>query len=127
MTMVLYHRTSIGEARAIMTNGFTDVDWDFGLRDARTGEDTVVTGVWLADRPLGSEEGIEGDAVLEVTVDLTREELAPFELQGLLWDARLWVASAALINDRSTCRILEVDPRSSWFHEAVNDEEEPGG
>ena len=67
MTVVLYHRTSIAEARTIMKEGFVDVDWDFGLRDARTGEDAVVTGVWLADRPLGTEEGIEGDAVLANT------------------------------------------------------------
>ena len=127
MPVVLYHRTSIAEARTIMKEGFVDVDWDFGLRDAQTGDEAVVTGVWLADRPLGTEEGIEGDAVLEVTVDLTQEELAPFELEGLLWDARLWVASAELINDRSKSRILEVDPRTSWFHEAVNDEDEQGG
>jgi hypothetical protein len=61
MTVVLYHRTMIGEARGIVQRGFEDVDWDFGLQDARTGEDAVVTGVWLADRPLGEEEGIEGD------------------------------------------------------------------
>ncbi len=125
MPQVLYHRTSIGEARAIVQRGFQDIEWDFGIQDARTGEDTVLTGVWLADRPLGAEEGIAGDAVLEVTVTLTPEQLKPYELEGLLWDAKLWVASAELLNQHATTRILEVDPRSSWFYEAVDDEEAP--
>jgi hypothetical protein len=126
MTTVFYHRTMIAEARSIVTKGFVDEDWDFGLRDVQTGEDALVTGVWLADRPLGRDENIPGDAVVEVTADLTEQELADFELAGMLWDARLWVAPAELINSRSKMRILEVDPRTSWFHDAINEEEEPG-
>ncbi len=127
MTTVFYHRTMIAEARSIVTKGFVDEDWDFGLRDVHTGEDALVTGVWFADRPLGRDEDIPGDAVVEVTADLTEEELAPFELAGMLWDARLWVAPAELINSRAKMRILEVDPRTSWFHDAINEEEEPEG
>ena len=63
MTLVLYHRTMIGEARGIVQRGFEDVDWDFGLQDVRTGQEAAVTGVWLADRPLGDKEGIEGNVV----------------------------------------------------------------
>ena len=127
MTTMFYHRTTIAEARSIVTKGFVDENWDFGLRDAHTGEDALVTGVWLADRPLGPDENIPGDAVVEIAADLTEEEIAPFELAGMLWDARLWVAPAALINSHAEMRILEVDPRTSWFHEAIDDEEEPGG
>lgn len=123
MSMVLFHRTSIAEARSIVQHGFEDVDWDFGLKDARTGEDTVVTGVWLTDRPMGRDEGIDGDALLKVTVDLTEEDLKPFELEGMLWDTRLWVASAGLVNAHGKARILEVDPRTSWWHEALDTEE----
>ncbi|NIM48448.1 MAG: hypothetical protein GTN62_02030 [Gemmatimonadales bacterium] len=123
MSTVLFHRTSIAEARSIVQHGFEDVDWDFGLKDARTGEDTVVTGVWLTDRPIGRDEGIDGDALLEVTVDLTEEELKPFELEGMLWDTQLWIASAELINAHGKARILEVDPRTSWWHEALDTEE----
>jgi hypothetical protein len=126
MAMVLYHRTMIGEARGIVERGFQDQDWDFGLRDAQTGEEAVVTGVWLADRPLGSAEGIEGDAVVEVTVDLTEEQLKPFELEGMLWDARLWVPAAELLNAHGKARISGVDPRTSWFHEAWEEEEADG-
>ncbi len=132
MSMVLYHRTTIGEARKIVQSGFEDVDWDFGLKDAHTGEDAVVPGVWLADRPLGHDEGIQGDALLEVELDLSDDDLKPFELEGMLWNAHLWVAPAELINAHSKARILEVDPRTSWFHEAwdgdaESDEQDSGG
>jgi hypothetical protein len=120
MPLTLYHRTSIGEARSIMQKGFEDLDWDFGLTDAQTGEDAIVTGTWLADRPVGREEGIEGDALLEVTVDTTEADLAPFALDGMLWDANLWVVPADWVNPKANARILEVDPRSSWFHKAAD-------
>ena len=124
MTLVLYHRTSIREARDIVHKGFEDVDWDFGLRDARTGEDTSVTGVWLANRPLGERDGIEGDALVAVSLELDEAELEPFELEGMLWDTRLWVVPSELVNAKGSARISEVDPRSSWFYPAVDDEPE---
>jgi hypothetical protein len=87
----------------------------------------MVTGVWLSDRPLGEAEGIGGDALVEVTLDLDLDELGPFELEGLLWDARIWVAPAEFVNGRGQARILEVDPRTSWFHEAWNEDVEADG
>jgi len=116
MTLVLYHRTSIGEARNIVQRGFEDSDWDFGLQDLR-GEDTVATGIWFADRPIGEKEGVGGDALVEVEVDLTEEDLAPFELSGLMWNARVWVLSAEMVNPSAKSHIAEVDPRTSWWHE----------
>ncbi len=119
--MQLYHRTSIAEARSIVQRGFEDLEWDFGLQDARSGEETTVTGVWVTDRPLGPNEGIEGDALVEVTVELSDDELAPHELEGLFWDARLWVLPAPLLNERGSARIHAVDPRTSWWHEAQDE------
>jgi hypothetical protein len=127
MTLMLYHRTTIADAGGIVRSGFEDLEWDFGLQDARTGEDAMVTGVWLSDRPLGEAEGIGGDALVEVTLDLDLDELGPFELEGLLWDARIWVAPAEFVNGRGQARILEVDPRTSWFHEAWNEDVEAEG
>jgi hypothetical protein len=127
MTLALYHRTSILEARGIVERGFEDVDWDFGLRDARTGEETVVTGVWVADRQLGAGDGIEGDALIEVSLDVAAEDLKSFELEGMLWDARVWVVPAELLNARGKARILTVDPNTSWFHQAWDgDGQTPG-
>ncbi len=124
MTLVLYHRTSIGEAHDIVRKGFRDVDWDFGLQDARTGEDAVVTGVWLADRPLSQDDGVEGDALLEVRLEADEAELAPFALEGMMWHTRLWVVPSEWANQHGTARFAKVDPRSSWFHEAIDLDDE---
>ena len=116
MTLTLYHRTTIATARAIAKKGFTDREWDFGLSDARSGEDVTVAGVWLADRPIGASEGLDGDALLAVTLDVSDEELRPFELEGMLWDARFWVAPAEWLSEHATVRIEAVDPNASgWF------------
>jgi len=127
MTLVLYHRTTIREAREIVQKGFEDLDWDFGLQDSKTGEDTTVPGVWLSNRPLGSRDGIDGDALLTVALEVDEAELTPYELEGMLWDTRLWVVPSELVNARGAVRITEVDPRSSWFHHAIDDEHEPHG
>jgi hypothetical protein len=103
----------MAEAHEIVRKGFDDLDWDFGLSDARTGEETVVTGVWLSDRPLSQRDGIDGDALLRIEVDALEDELAPFALEGLLWNAKLWVVPSEWVNARGTVRFAEVDPRSS--------------
>ena len=118
--VVLYHRTSIAEARQIVQQGFEDEKWGFEIRDDRTGHDTKMLGVWLSDRPLTEREGPEGDAILEVKLALEESALQTSELDGIFWDARLWVVPAAFINPHASVRILQVDPRTSWWHEAVD-------
>ncbi|HEX9728065.1 MAG TPA: hypothetical protein VGA37_06150 [Gemmatimonadales bacterium] len=120
---VLFHRTTVGEATQIVKRGFTDEKWGFEVRDDRTGRQVKMVGVWLADRPLGSDEGPEGDAVLEVRISVPESSLTTFELDGLFWDARLWVVPSALLNPHVRVRILEVDPRTSWWYEAPREEE----
>ncbi len=120
---VFYHRTTIAGAREIAKNGFADEKWGFDIRDDRSGEPLKMVGVWLTNRPLGEHEGPEGDAVLEVRISLSEESLQAFELEELFWDARIWVVPAELINPHITVRILEVDPRTSWFHEAIDPDE----
>lgn len=125
--MILYHRTSIAEAREIAKRGFTDEKWAFRLRGEGE-EPTKMTGVWLSDRPLTEEEGPDGDAVLEVTVGVDEGTLQRFELDSVFWDARVWVVPAQLLNPHVSVRILEVDPRTSWFFEALEtDDEEAEG
>ena len=116
MSLTLYHRTSIGDARAVVANGFENQKWRFEHDDGN-GEVKKALGVWLSDRPLDGEEGPPGDAVLEVALDATEEALELFQLEGVLWNARLWIVPAEVINTRAKVRILKVDPRSSWFHE----------
>jgi hypothetical protein len=125
MKVVLYHRTSIADARQILKEGFADTEWDFGLRDANTNEEVVVTGVWLANRPLAEAEGPPGDALLEVTLELPEEQLQTHELDGMLWSARLWVVPADTLNQHCTVKMVRVDPRSSWGYNRVGDDGPP--
>lgn len=87
-------------------------------------KEVSVTGVLLADRPLGREDGIDGDAVLEVKLDVTEDDLAGFELEGMLWDARVWVAPAEWVADHATVRIASVDPSTSGFFDRNSGEPE---
>jgi len=114
--MRLYHRTSIAEAVEIGRRGFRDERWSFTVRD-RDNMEVKLTGVWLTDRPLSATEGPPGDAQLEVEVALTEETISAFELEGVFWDVRLFVVPAEVLNDHIQSRILEVDPRTSWFHD----------
>lgn len=118
----LYHRASIREARRIAKHGFEDREYDFGLRDARSGDDVTVHGVWLASRPVKRDEGLDGNAILEVTLDLAEEDLAAHELEGLLWDGRFWVVPAEVINPHASVRILEIDSHPSGIFESPNGE-----
>jgi hypothetical protein len=122
MAILAYHRTSIGDGRSIVKHGFEDREWDFGLTEPETGEPRTLKGVWLSDRPLEHEEGVAGDAQLEVTLYLSEEELRPYRIEGVVWDSRLWVVPADFVNSNSSVRILHVDPRTSWWHEVQEDE-----
>jgi hypothetical protein len=114
--LTLYHRTSIGEARQIVKQGFQDQKWGFSVDDAITERRVKALGVWLTDQQLESDDGPPGDAMLEVLLDADQASLQPYELEGVLPNARLWVVPAGLLNPRARIRILKVDPRSSgWF------------
>ncbi|HEX9692471.1 MAG TPA: hypothetical protein VGA22_10265 [Gemmatimonadales bacterium] len=128
MSLTLFHRTSIGDAREIVQNGFSDAKWRFEHEDKALGGSKKATGVWLSDRPLQSGEGPPGDATLEVVLEVQDEALELFQVDGVLWDARLWIVPAEVVNRHADIRILNVDPRSSWFHEKPDlDGEHSGG
>ena len=108
-----------------MQSGFEDRQWDLGVLE-KSGDAVPLTGVWLSGRPLEETDGVEGDAQLEITLEATDEELEPFELEGLLWDARFWVAPSEFLNTRTKVRILEVDPKSSFFDDVWADDDTEG-
>jgi len=111
--VLLFHRTTVAEARRIMKEGFVDETWNFGAR-ARPGDDVPSVGVWLSDRALEPMiEGPEGDAVLEVSLELSEATLEPYRMEGLLGAAHLWILPAELVNRLATVRIGTVDPSSS--------------
>ena len=126
MTVTVYHRTTIADARAIAKNGFEDRELDFGLHDVVSGEEVTVAGVWLCDRILEPDEGPDGDAMLEIRLDVEEEVLQTFELEGLFWDARVWIAPAKWVTAHAKVRILSVDPSTSGFFDiATGDPETP--
>lgn len=110
-----------------MKSGFTDERWTFDLRELESGEPVERTGVWLTESPLGSYEGPIGDAELEVDLALSEETVAPFELEGIIENTRVWVVPAELLNAHSTLRIAEVDPRASGWHEPQRPGPSPNG
>lgn len=121
MSVILFHRTLVSLAREIVKDGFADEKWGFG-DDEDSGRALTAVGVWLTDRPVDPDDGPPGAAVLEVVLDAPEDELAGFEIHGVLPEARLFVVPAAYVNPRANIRIVGVDARSSWFHEQVDDE-----
>ena len=114
--MILYHRTTIAEAREIMQRGFQDQKWGFDVEGLVSDRRLKVVGVWLTDRVPEEEDAPSGDAVLEVTLDPAPETLQVFEVPGVLANGTLWVVPSAVLNPVAQARILSVDPRTSfWF------------
>ena len=96
-------------------HGFEDDKWRFEAAQPGPRRQLKMVGVWLTDRPLGGEEGPGGDAVVEVNLELPEDALLAYEIGGVLDEARLWVLPAQLVNPHATSRILQVDPRTSWW------------
>lgn len=113
--MILYHRTTIAEAREIMRRGFRDQKWGFDVEGLAGDRRLKVMGVWLTDHVPEEEDAPPGDAVLEVTLDPPPETLQVFEIPGVLADGKLWVLPANVLNPVARARILSVDPRTSWW------------
>ena len=98
--MILYHRTSIAEAREIVRRGFVDQKWGFDVEGLVSDRRLKVVGVWLTDRVPEEEDAPAGDAVVEVTVDPAPETLQVLEIPGVLSDAKLWESYRRLVVSR---------------------------
>ena len=121
--MLLYHRTSVSQSRAIIRDGFVDEKWRFGSDDL-TGEPLRAIGVWLTDRPLPPDEGPSGAAVVEVSIPQPEEALSPFEVLGVLPEAHLWIIPAKVVNQHAGIRVSSVDASASGFHQRFEEPEE---
>lgn len=75
--MQLYHRTSKAAADAILAGGFRDQTGYYGFFDEATGDPVPLTGVWLADCALDSNEEAAGNDVLLV-VELEEAALVDY-------------------------------------------------
>jgi hypothetical protein len=95
--MRLFHRTSAENAALIMSNGFRDASGDYGTSD-ESGKPILWTGVWLSDVPLDSNEGLDGDTMLEVIFDDVAESiLDDFEWVEEGKPYREWLVPAAAL------------------------------
>ncbi len=98
--ITLYHTTTADAANAIVANGFKD-----GTGTYLT--DHEFTGVWLSDRPLGFNEGTQGDTILAVDFDGDLSELQDYEWVEERKLYRAWLVMAAFLNERCTVRLME--------------------
>jgi hypothetical protein len=99
---VFYHRTTAEKARQILKNGFKDITSD----DSRNPQSR---GIWLSDKPLGDNEGAEGDTLIKVTLDLPEEELEAYKWVEEGQTFREWFVPAELINPHMKVEIVNLD------------------
>jgi hypothetical protein len=96
--MLLYHRTSAANAAQILRDGFRD-----GVGRYLT--DREWAGVWLSDAPLDSNEGAEGDTLLQI--ELPEQAITDYEWIEDGKPYREWLVPADLINARAHVRVIE--------------------
>lgn len=100
--IVLYHQTSIENARTIIVEGFRDSAGFF--LNTRTW-----TGVWFCSSPHGSEDG---EVFLKVRLDIDEQELASWEWTGEGRDYREWLIPASIVNQLGTIERTEKSDHS---------------
>src|SRR5437660_9450920 len=89
--MQCYHRTTQEKARSILENGFLDGEGKFLT-------DRIWRGVWVSNRPLDSNEGAEGDVLLEIRIP--ESEVTPFEWVEEGKPYREFLVPARILNDK---------------------------
>jgi hypothetical protein len=95
----LYHRTSAQAAGQIQMDGFRD-----GKGTYLT--DHEFTGVWVSLVPLDCNQGANGDVLLELSADITLEDIADYEWVEDGKTYREWLVPASLLNARCTIRVV---------------------
>lgn len=103
--MIVYHTTDA--AKAILDTGFRDGSGSYGVPT------WTLTGVFVADEPVGVNEGATGEEVLEIQLPGRPEDYASYaiEEEGLR-AFQEWCIPAAIINAQGATRLLteaEVD------------------
>jgi len=89
--MLYYHRTTRERARSILKKGFKDGSGKFLT-------DRTWKGVWVSNRPLDSNEGAEGDVLLEIRIP--ESAVIPFEWVEEGKPYREFLVPARILNDK---------------------------
>ncbi len=98
LTDRFYHRTDLDCARSILEHGFRD-----GVGRYLTPK--LWQGVWISDRPLDSNEGAEGGALLEIRIPPSK--ILPFEWIEKGKGYREFLVPAELLNTSGGVRIVD--------------------
>jgi hypothetical protein len=106
--LILFHRTTQENARAILTTGFKD-----GVGNYLTCQ--LWTGVWFSDVPLDVNEGAKGDALLEIALDLAETDISEYEWVEEGKPYREWLIPAGLLNSRMHPRLMTLDEEFDWI------------
>ena len=101
--MRLYHTTDAADV--ILHGGFRDATGSYGLVDF------TLSGVFLADIPVGPNEGAKGEQVLEIALpdDVVLHEYELIYEDPTMQGFREWCVPADVINSRGTVRLLSED------------------
>jgi len=102
MDLLFYHRTTNKNAQSILVEGFRDG------RD-RYMTDREFEGVWMSLYPFDGNEGAFGDAVLEIRISLSADELDFYEWVEEGKRDREWLIPAALLNSKAVVRLVDKD------------------
>ena len=94
-SVVFYHRTSSGNAKRILAEGFKDGRGSYMI------EDKEFEGVWLSDRPIDCNEGAFGDTLFKITLVCSPDEMDFWEWCEEGRGFREWLVPAAQLNSRA--------------------------
>jgi hypothetical protein len=100
MSFVFYHRTTSAAAYTILREGFRDGTGTY-LAERQ------FSGIWLSQTPFDANDGVWGDTLLEVTIDLAADVLADLEWVEEGKQRREWLVPAVLLNPNCRVRIVE--------------------
>lgn len=101
--MKLYHVVPQETAFRILLEGF----WDAEAPDFHQ------EGVWLTSRPMDANDGLPADwnSVLEIDLDLSQDDLSHWRCTAETESGEIltlgWLIPAAIVNSRSTARLVE--------------------
>ena len=97
----VYHRTDAADA--ILAEGFRDAEGSYMMCTLS------LKGVWVSDVPVDANEGANGRSLLAITVgdgvDFSEYEVIESMPKGF----REWCVPAALLNERCTVALVDVD------------------
>ena len=98
--LILYHRTTAENARAIMESGFKNSSGYFL-------SNRTWSGVWLSARPLDTRDDGEDDNLLMIRLDIPEQQLARWEWMAEGQSYREWLIPAGLINGFMTVTLVD--------------------